>query len=81
MAGYSKNVISKILVNNVNKVPKIIYFPKTTVIGTCHDITIGLPPKKIDKDKLCFNHYPFLDNNRYLGESIGEFSNLNFNLF
>jgi hypothetical protein len=72
---------SKDTVRNVNNMPKVIYFPKNIDSISCHCVTKGEIPIKVDKDILTFNHYPFLDNHRYLGETIGYLDNLNYNLF
>jgi hypothetical protein len=72
---------SKNIVSNVNNMPKVIYFPKNIDNVSCHCVTKGEIPIKVDKDILTFNHYPFLDNNRGLGETTGYLDNLNYNLF
>ena len=72
---------SKDTIRNVNNMPKVIYFPKNIDNVSCHCVTKGETPIKVDKDILTFNHYPFLDSNRDLGETIGYLDNLNYNLF
>ena len=72
---------SKNTIDNINNMPKVIYFPKNIYSISCHCVTKGELPVKVEKDILTFNHYPFLDNNRYLGETIGYLDNLNYNLF
>lgn len=72
---------SDIVISNVNNYPKIIHFPKNIDAVTCHGITVGNSPENIDKSELSFNHYPFIDNNRHLGEKIGKLNNINYNLF
>jgi hypothetical protein len=61
--------------------PKVIHFPKNVDITTVHCITMGKPIMDIDKSELSYNHYPFIDNNRHLGEPIGKLNNINYNLF
>jgi hypothetical protein len=72
---------SKETIKNVNEYPKLIYFPKNIDAVSCHCITKGNPSVKIDKDMLTFNHYPFVDSGRHLGETIGHLDNINYNLF
>jgi hypothetical protein len=72
---------SKNTVINVNNMPKVIYLPKNINNISCHCVTKGAFPIKVDKDILTFNHYPFLDNDRSLGETVGYLDNLNYNLF
>lgn len=69
------------IIKNVNDMPKVIYFPKNIENISCHCVTKGAHPVKVSKDILIFNHYPFLDNDRNLGEKIGYLDNLNYNLF
>jgi hypothetical protein len=61
--------------------PKIIHFLDNVDTITCHSVTIGQQPFLVDKNILSYNHYPFIDNNRSLGESIGKLDNINHNLF
>jgi hypothetical protein len=72
---------SDILIPLVNNHPKVIHFPKNIDVVTCHSITVGNPPREINKDELTFNHYPFIDNNRHLGNEIGRLNNINYNFF
>jgi hypothetical protein len=72
---------STTVINNVNNYPKIIHFPKNADAITCHGITVGSPSENIDKSILSFNHYPFIDNNRHLGEEIERLNNINHNFF
>jgi hypothetical protein len=72
---------STTVINNVNNYPKIIHFPKNADAVTCHGITVGSPSENIDKSILSFNHYPFIDNNRHLGEEIERLNNINYNFF
>jgi hypothetical protein len=61
--------------------PKIIHFTNNIDAVTCHSITVGNQPFSLDKDILTYNHYPFIDNGRFLGDIVGEIDNIDCSLF
>ena len=69
---------SKEVIKNISPYPQLIYFIQNVKTITSHSITLGPDPVKIPKESLVVNHYPFLDNNRNMDETIIEYlDNLN----
>jgi len=73
---------SKEVINNISIYPQLTFFIQNVEVITSHSITLGPDPIEIPKELISINHYPFLDNNRYINdEVIRHLDNLNYNLF
>lgn len=69
---------SKEVIKNISPYPQLVYFIQNVKTITSHSITLGPDPVNIPKESLVVNHYPFLDNNRNMDETIIEhLDNLN----
>ena len=69
-------------INNISPYPQLIYFTRNIEAISSHCITLGASPVDIDPERICVNHYPFLDNNRSFNQEVVKLNNnLNKTLF